>query len=1668
MHDEVISAKIILAAAILLAAGAVRASEGASVAVSPDGRNRIDCEGGRITVRRDGRTLFGPQAVALALDRGTARVELAARDDGVAYRFVADEDGEVTVRDETAELVFPSPDTEIWAGLNWCDNPSDPKQDKLQHGCSSIYSRLTPATFPPDGRRLAYLPLTVRFADGTTALVTESDLRDYAGLHIRRDGGDTNRLRGVFGKYPVVEKERPEYKQYRRVTERRDYIVRTRGRRAFPWRVFALADRPIGIVEQRIVRDLAAPASGDWSWVRPGPCAWEWWNACHLEDVPFKPGINTATYCAYADFAADYGLPWMLVDEGWNDGLDLRKIVPAFDLDAIVRHAAARKVQVMLWTAWRTIDGRQEDYFAHFAQRGVKGFKIDFMERDDAEMVNFMERTLQVAAKYRLCVDFHGSGKPTGLERTYPNLIGMEGVHGLELMKLAMARNDDFLTHDCQVVFTRAPLGMLDYTPGAMCNRLRKDWKPDFANPCSQGTRVRQMALYTLFPVPLQMLCDSPSRYRRNPECTRFIASVPTVWDETRGLCGEIGRFASVARRSGGEWWIGAITDAEPRTLAIDTSFLGKGRWRAEVFADADDAGVHPEHWRRTVVEFAAGEPLPAKLASGGGWTARLCAAPSAGGGFDLSRIPDVRIFRGDAVTAYRDPAVYFEDGTFHLFFTLSKVEADGRNFGYTAQSESRDLVHWTEPRILTPRDQNLNYSSPGNVVKVGADYYLCLQTYPTPGSTTNKVMYATGEARIFTMRTRDFRTWDEPRLLRVKGDDVPREKMGRMIDPYLVKDADGRWHCFYKQNGASFSVSSDLVHWTYVGRTDAGENVCVIPADGGGWLMFHSPPNGIGVKRSPDLVHWQDVPGLITLGQKDWLWARGRLTAGAVLDCRGVKGIGKYLLFFHGSGPKHEWEGDFSSSASIGLAWSDDLVHWSWPGNGWTWITGESNAFAKTVACPCDLARAVLRHTGLGVYEITVNGARVGDVELKPGFTSPEVRESHEDDITALLRPGEENVISVMGSDAYWRDLIAGNPGLVGSRTNGFAAALTIERKDGTSETLRTGPDWEIVTSPLRSAGVYEGEEYAANARSRRRRQPARVFDPGVRVVPARGVVRARPDLMRAAKAPFKLQPGERKVVDFGQNAAGREVFTARGAEGTRIEIRHAEALNPDGTCYFGNLRRAKATTVYVMKGGEAETFRPLHTYYGFRYAEIAASAPVEFLSLAREPITSVRDETGRIVTSDPDVNRIISCAEWAIRSNQTGVPTDCCQRGERLGWMGDACVSVPAACWLWDAREFYLGKVARDQRELQHEDGRYCSLSPGRGGETGEDKYGIAGWSDAGVLIPYRVARHFGDFACAAEHYPSMRDYGRWLEEKGGPFPGYWGDWLAFQRTGYGEVRYPYGSDPDTYAFLSAAFRAWDFAALADFAAAYGEAGDAKRFAADREKALAALHGRFFEGGRLRRAYAAQTTYAMALALGLCPDEASRRATADDLELNVIRSGRRLMTGVIGTQFLLEALSENGKASLAYDILLGRACPSWRYMVDRGATTTWERWDGILSDGSFNDPKMNSFNHADFACVLDWMYRTMAGIRPNPRTGGFDDFELVPRPDRRIRTVEASYRTAKGTIRVKSEYGADGRWSYSFTVPAGTRATVRPPSGAAFRAEPGDHTWRDGLQAN
>jgi hypothetical protein len=288
-------------------------------------------------------------------------------------------------------------------------------------------------------------------------------------------------------------------------------------------------------------------------------------------------------------------------------------------------------------------------------------------------------------------------------------------------------------------------------------------------------------------------------------------------------------------------------------------------------------------------------------------------------------------LFWGDATTAYRDPAAVYSNGWFHLYFSLVKIESDGEVFAYTAWSKSRDLAHWTKPRIFTPRDNRLNYSSPGDVVRFGDEWVLCLQTYPRP----NGEKYANDTARIWTMRSKDLEHWGPPGLLRVKGPDVPVGKMGRMIDPFLFADKDepGKWWCFFKQHGVICRAwSRDLKTWTYAGSVTAGENPCVIVV-GNEYVLFYSPKNGIGVKRSPDLVRWRDV-GLITLGQKDWGWAHGRLTAGFVLDARQVPGVGKYLMFFHGSMfPEDDPRGGFDNYASIGLAWSDDLREWNWPG---------------------------------------------------------------------------------------------------------------------------------------------------------------------------------------------------------------------------------------------------------------------------------------------------------------------------------------------------------------------------------------------------------------------------------------------------------------------------------------------------------------------------------------------------------------------------------------------------------------------------------------------------------------------------------------------------------------------------------------------------------------
>ncbi len=299
-----------------------------------------------------------------------------------------------------------------------------------------------------------------------------------------------------------------------------------------------------------------------------------------------------------------------------------------------------------------------------------------------------------------------------------------------------------------------------------------------------------------------------------------------------------------------------------------------------------------------------------------------------------LEELESPILFKGDEKTGYRDPAVLYHQDTLYLFFTLTKIEHD-TVFSYTAMISSADLKEWSPVKILTPRDQRLNFSSPGNVVRYNDEWVLCLQTYPRPDYTADQgIRYGTEDARIYTMRSKDLKNWTDPQLMRVKGADVPFEEMRRMIDPYLIEDKNepGKWWCFYKQNGVSMSYSFDLQNWKFHGYTQSGENVCVLVEDNE-YILFHSPKNGIAIMRSPDLVSWEPWGNLITLDQHNWDWAKGRITAGVVLNLKNNEKFGKYVMFYHGSGPLTEEEGDFDKNASIGIAWSEDLLNWEWPG---------------------------------------------------------------------------------------------------------------------------------------------------------------------------------------------------------------------------------------------------------------------------------------------------------------------------------------------------------------------------------------------------------------------------------------------------------------------------------------------------------------------------------------------------------------------------------------------------------------------------------------------------------------------------------------------------------------------------------------------------------------
>jgi alpha-glucosidase len=468
---------------------------------------------------------------------------------------------------------------------------------------------------------LASLPAVVVTNNGVKIAIAESDVEDYPGLWLR--GASNNALEAVFPPYPLKEELRKNSDRDFQVTEKADYIALTKGARSFPWRITGIAEKDADLITNQLVYLLAKPSQiQDTSWIKPGKVAWDWYNANNIYGVDFKSGINTQTYKYYIDFASRYGIEYVILDEGWYKLGDLLAVTPEINIEELVAYGKKKNVGIILWMVWKTLDDQFEAAFNQAEKWGVKGLKIDFMQRDDQPVMNFYHKVCREAARRRMLVDFHGAIRPAVMTRTWPNLVNVEGVRGLEQTKWSKYANPE---HNVTLPFTRMLLGPLDYTPGAMVNSgLERNFAPIFERPMSMGTRVHQLAMYVVYEAPLQMLADSPSHYLREPEVMEFLKPVPTVWDETRVLAAQMGDYVCIARRRGQDWYIGAMTDWTSRTLDIDLSFLPTGRFQMVAYEDGPNADKMGHDYKAVTKEVDRTKKLTINLASGGGWAARI------------------------------------------------------------------------------------------------------------------------------------------------------------------------------------------------------------------------------------------------------------------------------------------------------------------------------------------------------------------------------------------------------------------------------------------------------------------------------------------------------------------------------------------------------------------------------------------------------------------------------------------------------------------------------------------------------------------------------------------------------------------------------------------------------------------------------------------------------------------------------------------------------------------------------------------------------------------------------------------------------------------------------------------------------------------------------------
>lgn len=614
---------------------------------SPDGKLVVKIsvdESIEWSLTREGTTLLSPSTISMTLTDGTVYgggkckiVKSAAEDnntltlkfkdfdllfraynEGVAYRFVSKATGAFEVALEQANFALP----EDWnLFVPYVSQNTGSLETQFGNSFESQYSYHPVSKW--DASLMAFLPLLVEAPDGVKLCIMETELTNYPGMYLY-NGDASLSLSGVFARYPKTLRQGGHNNLQMLVPERENYIAKYDGAAAFPWRIVGVSTEDKDLLTNTLTHKLATPAEGDYSWVKPGKVAWDWWNDWNITGVDFISGINNDTYKYYIDFASKHGVEYVILDEGWAVNLqaDLMQVVPEIDLEELISYAAERNVGLILWAGYWAFDRDMENVCRHYAEMGIKGFKVDFMDRDDQIMVDFHRRAAAMTAKYHLLIDFHGTYKPAGLDRTYPNVINYEGVFGLEQMKWCPASVDQ-VTYDVTIPFIRMVAGPLDYTQGAMRNATRSNYYPCNNEPMSQGTRCRQLAEYVVFNSPLTMLCDSPSAYMRELECFDFIAAVPTVWDEIVPLEGEVGKYVAVAKRKGDTWYIGAMTNWDERDLELDLSFLGDGQWTADSFADGVNAHRAAADYRHSTSSLST-PTLTIHLAPGGGFASRL------------------------------------------------------------------------------------------------------------------------------------------------------------------------------------------------------------------------------------------------------------------------------------------------------------------------------------------------------------------------------------------------------------------------------------------------------------------------------------------------------------------------------------------------------------------------------------------------------------------------------------------------------------------------------------------------------------------------------------------------------------------------------------------------------------------------------------------------------------------------------------------------------------------------------------------------------------------------------------------------------------------------------------------------------------------------------------